>query len=291
MSTTTDNLYAEVTADLIAKIEAGTSTWKMPWAQMAADRPISADGRLYRGINTFILPMEAARHGYTTHVWATYDQWTKHGGQVRKGEKSTKVILWKPTTKETEDGTERHLIARTFSVFAAEQVEGGMEHAAKLREATALTPTERIAECDRFFAAVGANVRRSDRAFYAPVQDFIGLPDVDAFHTTGDYYATAAHEHAHWTGHADRLNRDLHGRFGSESYAIEELIAEVAAAYWCAEHEIPTADRRGDHAAYVASWLRVLRADPTAIRTIASKAQAAADYLRTAANDRVEVAA
>ncbi len=108
--------------------------------------------------------------------------------------------------------------------------------------------------------------------------DYIVLPEIEQFGRVSDYYSTSAHEHAHWTGHPSRLARDLVGRFGSDAYAAEELIAELSAAFTCARLGISAAPRP-DHAAYLASWLRVLRADASAIFTAASKAQAATDFL------------
>jgi len=172
----------------------------------------------------------------------------------------------------TEDG--RQLVPYCFTVFNASQVDGWEAPAGMPRD----TP-EAIADADAFFAALGADVRYGgNKAGYAPVQDFITLPALAQFSTAVDFYATSAHEHAHWTGHASRLGRDLSNRFGDDRYAAEELVAELSSAMTCA-HLGLSAVPRVDHAQYLASWLRVLRADPSALFTVASKAQAATDWL------------
>src|SRR5207253_9496902 len=113
---------------------------------------------------------------------------------------------------------------------------------------------------------------------YSPSSAVIMLPPVEAFDDAEAYYATSAHEHSHWTGHASRLARDLSGKFGSDAYAAEELVAELAAAYIAASLGIET-QPRADHAQYLASWLRVLRSDTRALYRAATAAQAAADFL------------
>src|SRR3954451_19057564 len=115
-------LFEQVTADLVAAIEAGASDWHMPWRRLAAGLPRSADGRAYRGWNALVLAMVAADRGWTSSTWATYNAWKRHGAQVRRGERGTQVVLWKPTERHetTDDGDEsvhRSLFARAFTVF------------------------------------------------------------------------------------------------------------------------------------------------------------------------------
>lgn len=290
-----NDLFTQITDQLIADIEAGAGTWRMPWHTLAdAGTPTSVDRRPYRGINALWLPMVAAANGWTSGVWATYRGWQRHGAQVRRGERGTHVVLWKPTTDknatdtDTDDHDEaaprRRLLARAYVVFAAEQADGAEplleERARQLNERD--TP-ERIASADAYFAEVGARVvAGGNRACYQPGTDTIHLPDLAQFDQVPHFYATSAHEHVHWTGHPDRLARDLTGRFGSDAYAAEELVAEVGAAMWCGQAGISAATRT-DHAAYLAGWLRVLRADARALVTVAARAQAAVDHLNTLA--------
>lgn len=295
-----DDLFTLVTESLIRQIEEGAGSWRMPWHHLAeAGTPTSADGRRYRGLNAVWLSMVAAESSRTTGVWATYRGWQRHGGQVRRGEKGTSVTLWKPVTRKTDDGSEdeenrarRGLMVRTYTVFAAEQVDGADSTVARLTQARPDRDTpDQIDAAEAYLAAVGADsVHGGNTAGYQPVTDTIRLPHLAQFDTAAGYYATSAHEHGHWTGHPSRLARDLSGRFGSDAYAAEELVAEMASAMWCAQMAITPANRSDDHAAYLAGWLRVLRTDARALVTVSSKAQAAVDFLNVAAGFEQAVA-
>lgn len=308
------DLYAEVTESVVKALE-HAGKWSRPWAQLGlgASNPRNTEGRPYRGVNTVLLWASALEHGYASGEWGTFKawfrdreatpdeveaaergeaEWTRQvDGEwrtttrcVRRGEHATLVALFKPTRRRArpeqvasgeadDDGRVPSLYLTYYNVFAGEQVHGW--------EPTALDldPVERDAAADAFFEAVGADVRHGgDRAFYAPGPDFIGLPDPDQFVDAGAYYATSAHEHGHWTGHKTRLARDFTGRFGDDAYAMEELVAELTAAFVCARLGLePTV--RDDHASYVAHWVRVLKSDERAVVTAASNAQRATDFL------------
>ena len=285
-NTSTDkrDVYARVTAQIIQSIEQGVGTWRFPWHTSGryAFSPINATSRkAYRGINTVCLWAAAQAKGYENGEWATYQQWLERGGQVRKGEKATTVVFWKfaNDAAETSDGEEskpgsRLLFTRGYSVFNAAQVDGYTPKA----EADVPMP-ERIAHADVFFANVAATVRHGgNQAFYAPATDHIQMPPLGVFRENVGYYSTLAHEHTHWTAHVARCDRQLGKRFGDNAYAAEELIAELGAAFTCA-HLVLSTEPREDHAQYIASWLRVLKADSRAIFTAASKAQQATDWL------------
>ena len=266
-------LYASVTAHVAEQIEAGAGTWRMPWHAIAdAGEPVNAlTGQAYRGGNHLAFGMVAVVRGWPGH-WATYKQWRSLGGQVRRGEKACHGIKWSPI--EDNKAGDTRLVPFCFAVFNAEQVDNWEPPAPVERD----TP-ERIAVADSFFSALGSDVRHGgNRAAYVPSGDYIVLPDLAQFERATDYYATSSHEHAHWTGDGKRLGRDLSGRFGTDAYAVEELIAELSAAFTCAHLGISTVPRP-DHAAYLSSWIRVLRADTSALFHAASKAQAATDYL------------
>lgn len=224
--------------------------------------------------------MVAGEHGWSSARWATYRSWQRHGAQVRKGERGTHVVLWKPTERhehvdDGDDTVHRSLFARTFTVFAAEQVDGADRWLTPIEVADG----ERIARADAYFAEVGADVvHGGDRACYVPALDRIHLPERGQFDTRAAYYTTAAHEHTHWTGHPDRLARDSSGRFGSDAYGAEELVAELGAAFWPAQFGLEQATRH-DHAAYLGDWRRILRADPRAIVAACGHAQRAVDLL------------
>jgi antirestriction protein ArdC len=280
-----NELYESVTAQVVAQIEAGVDRWRMPWHAIAdAGEPVNAlTANAYRGGNHLVLGMVAVARGWGGN-WATYKQWKELGAQVRRGERATHGVKWS-RVEDKRTGEER-MVPLCFSVFAAEQVDGWTAPAPIERD----TP-ERIAAADAFFSLIAAEVRHGgNRAAYLPSGDYIVLPDLAQFEQAHDYYATAAHEHAHWSGHGARLARDLSGRFGSDAYAAEELVAELSAAFTCARLGI-SATPRPDHAAYLASWLRVLRADSSALFHAASKAQAASDYLAERGTISVGVAA
>jgi len=290
------DIYQRITNRIAASIEAGAGKWQMPWhpgADGAAPRlPVNAvTGKPYRGVNTVVLWATAQAEGYPSAVWATYRQWAELGAQVRKGEQSSPVVFWKvngpdegedggtggggDTTREDgADGRRPRMFARGYSVFNAAQVDGWEAPALP-----ALPEPERIGHAEAFFAALGADIRHGgNRACYVPSLDQVRMPPFPAFRDAVAYYATLAHEATHLTGHPSRCNRDLRGRFGEEAYAVEELIAELGAAFICADLAL-TPEPRPDHAAYVASWLKVLRGDKRAIFTAAAKAQAAADWM------------
>jgi antirestriction protein ArdC len=287
------DLFETITNQLIADIEAGAGDWQMPWRTLAdAGTPESVEGRRYRGMNSLWLALVAANRSWSCGVWATYRGWQRNGAQVRRGEKATAVVLWKevqaknrPDDRDDTDddtGHGRRMFARVYHVFAAEQVDGADDLLAGGAGQLADRDTpERIAAADAYFTGFDVTVvEGGNQACYQPGSDTIRLPAIDQFdHATG-YYATRAHETVHATGHPTRLARSFGRRFGDRAYAAEELVAELGAAMWCAQAGVSSTTRH-DHAAYLAHWLGILRDDPRSLVTVASKAQAAVDYINT----------
>jgi antirestriction protein ArdC len=204
---------------------------------------------------------------------------------VRKGEHGSLVVYADKIIRTAADGetgeeTERAIpFMKGYTVFNVEQIDGLPEHYyAKPTPPTATVP--RIGRAESFFAATGANVvHGGSQACYVLRTDTVHLPCIDFFRDAESYYATRAHETVHWTRHASRLNRDFgRKRFGDEGYAMEELVAELGSAFLSADLEL-TPEVREDHAAYIASWIKVLKNDKRAIFTAASHAQRAADFL------------
>jgi antirestriction protein ArdC len=201
---------------------------------------------------------------------------------VRHGERATTVVLWKSTERvieatEREDDEphwRRGLLAKGFSVFNAAQVDGfEPEKSARLSEGA------RIHGAEQVLFGVGADIQHGGGgAYYNVTTDTIHLPRFDSFRNVVGYYATLAHELTHWTGAKPRLDRDLLSRFGSGSYAVEELIAEFGAAFLCARFGL-SVEPRPDHADYIGHWLAVLKSDKKALFTAASRAQQAVDWL------------
>lgn len=281
------DVYTRVTEKIITAIEAGEGSYSMPWhAPKNAGYPVNAaTGHNYRGVNILSLWVESQLKGYGDPTWATYKQWQDLGKQVAKGEKSTIGVFWKRFDEnveatEGEEAEEGHgrvrMMARAFCLFNACQTEGYEPPVHEPRP-----HHERIESAEAFFGALGADIRHGGgKAFYRPADDHIQMPPFDVFFDPIAYYATLAHEATHWTAHPSRLDRDLKGRFGDESYAAEELIAELGAAFVAASLEL-TPEPRTDHAGYIQSWLKVLRNDNRAIFTAAGHAQRAADYMHS----------
>jgi antirestriction protein ArdC len=275
------DIYQQITDSIIASIEQGVSAWRMPWHAASATPLNAATQRLYRGVNVVGLWAAAAAHCYPSGYWATYRQWASLGAQGCKGEKATLVVFWKFADQETEDegedqsGVRRRAFARGYSVFNSAQVYGcTVPQPLETRE------LERHQNAERFFGNLGADVRHGgNRAYFVPSQDYIQVPHFQAFHDASAYYSTLGHELTHWTGAKNRLNRDLTGRFGDSAYAAEELVAELGAAFLAAALAIDNAPRE-DHAAYLQTWLSILRKDKRAIFGAASQAQRAVDWMR-----------
>jgi antirestriction protein ArdC len=275
----TKPLFKRITEQIVADLERGVAPWVKPWTGSTDPVPHNAtSGRHYRGINHLLLGMRCYADGYTTNGWLTYRQAQTLGGRVRRGEQGTTVIYYQPVEDEPEDSvgsvSRSRALLRAFTVFNLDQTEGleGLRP-----DNTDEIPWEPYAEAERVMDQSGADIRhQGDKAFYAPGSDRIVLPIRSVFDTADGYYATALHELAHWTGHKSRLDRDFTGRFGTEAYAVEELIAEISAAFLCDHCRIPS---RLQHSAYIASWLKVLNNDHRAIFNAASHAQKAADYL------------
>jgi antirestriction protein ArdC len=284
------DVYQQITDQIIRMIEEGAGSWRMPWHSATAEglrmprNPLS--GTKYRGLNVALLWSAGQASGHESQLWATYNQWRDAGAQVRKGERSALIFFWKRyeasagddggAVTEDESGRKIRYVARSYNVFAAEQVDGF----ALAPVAPVERPEEaRVASADAFFAGIGAIVRHGgNRAFYAPSSDHIQMPEFRQFEEPIGYYATLGHEHVHWTGDKRRCAREFGKRFGDQAYAFEELVAELGAAYLCADLGLAN-EPRPDHAAYIDSWLRVLRNDKRAIFTAGAKAQAAFDYL------------
>lgn len=280
------SLYAEVTNRIIAELEEGRLPWVQPWdsALCACTMPQNAlTDRRYGGINVLILWAEAIRHGFASQRWLTFRQAAAAGGNVRRGEKGSVICYADRFTPKTEqdrardDGQEAKQIAflKQFTVFNVDQCEGLPErfYAASVES----DPVMLVAEANALIEATGARFQiGGGEAFYSPAQDYVQVPPIAAFHEPINWYRTAFHELGHWVGHSSRLDRDQTGIFGSEAYAKEELVAEMAAAFTCASLGISPTVRHSD---YIASWLAVLRGDEKAIFRAASQASKATDFL------------
>lgn len=282
------DLYTRVTRAIVEDLERGVRPWTKPWSaeHMAGriSRPLRHAGEPYRGINVILLWSEALRCGYGAAHWMTFRQALALGGAVRRGEHGATVVYAESLrrTETGDDGTdvERSIpFLKAYTVFNVEQIDGLPE---RYRAAPPpnVEPPVRCAAADRFFGATGADIRHGGtQAYYALDADYVQLPPMECFADGEAYYATLAHECTHWTRHPTRLDRDLgRKRWGDEGYAREELVAELGAAFLCADLGLELRPRE-DHAAYIGSWLEALNRDHRLIFTAAAHAQRAADFL------------
>jgi antirestriction protein ArdC len=297
----------EVTDRIINMLENGVAPWQKPWnpADASLDMPINpTTGKAYRGGNAVHLMATGLLRGYGDPRWMTYRQAAGLAWQVRKGEKGTQIEFWEVNAArhtrsepirsdegdghqpadERDEGRSTRLIHRVYTVFNAKQIEGIPELTAKQR-----TVCEVVEVAEHILNNCGATILhdQANRAFYHRASDSIHLPPKQAFHHAAGYYGTALHELAHWTGHPSRLDRATLNetyRFGDVSYAKEELRAELASVFLAAELGIP--HDPGQHAAYVTSWISVLKQDKNEIFRAAHDASRAADFLLALERER-----
>ncbi|ARS66026.1 DUF1738 domain-containing protein [Sinorhizobium meliloti] len=275
--------YQRITDTIIEQLEAGTKPWIRPWRGSSRGSlvPRRATGEAYRGINVLTLWLASELAGYEENTWMTYRQAQDLGGQVRKGEKGSLVVKYGTfTPKEREDDDERAIpYLKGYTVFNVEQIENLPDRFYRPAEELPATPVAHLETVETFVRNTGAAITYGGTtACYRPAPDDILMPDRARFVEEVHLYSTLLHEMSHWSGATHRLDRDLSGRFGSESYAIEELVAELSASFLCADLGVAH-DPRDNTATYLESWLKVLKNDKRAIITAAAKAQAAADYL------------
>src|ERR1051325_11108274 len=282
----------EVTNQIIEMLEHGTAPWQKPWEPGALQLPFNpTTDRTYRGGNALHLMGVAARKGFDDPRWLTYRQARENGWQVRKGEKGFQIEFLQfenaqrsTPTPDAADPQERESargntgpIRRIYIVFNARQIDGIPEYAPRTRQEW------EIAEAgESMLKNSGANIRHDqhDRAFYSRSEDAVHLPRHDAFKSAADYYGTALHELAHWSGHPTRLNRPTLNesyRFGDPNYAKEELRAELASVFLSAERGIPHNPEQ--HAAYIGSWIKSLQEDKNESFRAARDAHKAADFI------------
>ncbi len=297
----------EVTDRIIQMLETGVAPWQKPWSPTDAslDMPMNpTTGKAYRGGNAIHLMATGLQRGYGDPRWMTYRQAANLAWQVRKGEKGTQIEFWEvktgrdtisqPVRGEDSDGNQpadehdyhrgNRLIHRVYTVFNAKQIEGIPEWTAKQRSAF-----EVVEAAEQILQNSGATILhdQADRAFYNRLTDSIHLPAKHAFNDAAGYYGTALHELAHWSGHPTRLNRATlteSYRFGDLIYAKEELRAELASVFLAAERGIPHDPEQ--HAAYVSSWISVLKQDKNEIFRAAHDASRVADFLLALERDR-----
>jgi antirestriction protein ArdC len=283
------DIYTRITNQIVSHLEKGVRPWVRPWnAEHAAGwitRPLRHNGKPYSGINVLSLWASAMAQDFAAPIWMTFKQASELDAHIRKGEKGSLVVYAdsikrKETDEKTGDEIDREIpFLKGYTVFNVEQIDG-LPEVYYAKAAPTLDPVARIDHAEKFFAALGATIRHGgNRASYSIAADVIQIPPFESFQDADSYYATLAHECTHWSGSKTRLDRDFGGhRFGSEGYAVEELVAELGAAFLCADLELALGPRE-DHASYIATWLKVLAADNRAVFTAATHAQRAAEFI------------
>ena len=285
----------QITDSIIRELESGTLPWCKPWRGGDTMRvpvlPRRHTGQAYRGINILILWAKADAAGYRNAHWMTFQQALDYKACVRKGEKGTQIvfankILKDETNSAGETSTKVIPFLKAYTVFNAEQIDGLPARFATPSAPLAVTNNPGLdwfayADAQTWFDAIPATLSHGgDRAYYQPSTDSVRMPERDAFTSERAYFSVLAHELTHWTGAESRLNRSMGKRFGDDAYAMEELVAELGAAFTLAELGIMPAIRE-DHAPYIASWIKVLKDDSRAIVTAAAKASDAVAHLQS----------
>ena len=279
------NVYATITQQIIAQLEAGTIPWRRPWRTRGVPRNLFSL-KPYRGINVWLL----LSRPYASPYWLTFRQANEIGGTVRKGEKGTAIVLWKfPDDRPTEDtDTQRertHVapLVRTYTVFNTEQCLLPQSLTERLAVCEP-QPVEPITSCENVIVDMPQRPtieHGGDRAYYAPTLDTVTVPHPSQFVSLEEFYATLYHEICHSTGHVSRLARPAvmdPPTFASHERGKEELVAEFGAAFLCGYCGI--APQTLDNAtAYIAYWVDRLQKDKALVIQAASQAQRAVDYI------------
>ena len=282
------DLYQEVTDRIVAQLEAGTVPWVQPWDGSKSGPSVglprnASTTKSYSGMNILLLWGAAFERGFPSLDFLTFKQALALGGAVRKGEHGSTVVYADRFTPESEKEKAREsgeaarevAFLKRYTVFHVGQCDGLPDDL--VTGGAPLPERQTIPRAEAVIAATGADFRiGGDRAYYAPGPDFIQVPPQPAFREQINYYRTCFHELGHWTGHGSRLDRNLTTPFGTKDYAREELVAEMASAFTCAQLGIVPTVR---HADYLGSWLKVLKEDKRAIFRAASQASKAADFI------------
>ena len=293
-----NKMREQIANRFIAALQEERIPWHQEWQNVIA--PYNAvTGRGYRWLNYFWLACIAMDKNYADPRWCTFNQAKDKGWKVIKGEKGTRVEFWsmydtktkKKLTpsqveklRDTLELSEFHdrvkPISNVFTVFNGEQLDGIPK--LKVENRRLFSTAELIELRDRLLKNMELRLREGgNEAFYSPTNDYVNMPMIEWFDGADGYMSTFLHESAHASGAKHRLNRDLSGRFGSESYAKEELRAEIASAFTASATGIkyeqsPTIE---NHAAYIQNWIKVLENNPNELFAAINDAEKISDYL------------
>lgn len=279
---TNADVYRDVTNKMIEALKLGRIPWQKPWT--GGIMPMNyVSGKAYRGINLWI----TMAMPYESPYWVTYKQAKKLGGNVKKGEKGTKITYWNIFRKEVEDketGEKKKkafFFLKEYTVFNAEQTEGiEFKEPQKPEGAETFDNAEQLIELYEDKPRVKFS-STGDKACYSPMFDDITMPERDLFKSTEGFYSTYFHELAHSTGHESRLAREgvtNFDRFGSHQYSKEELVAEMSACFMmsiCGLAVEPSDNSK----AYINGWIEKLQSDPKVLFRAAKEAEKACDHM------------
>lgn len=280
----------EITERVLSDLAKGVMPWEKDW--FSAIPKNASTGKEYRGVNILILSYVRAFKQYSCPAWLTFKQATDLGGRIKKGEKSSEIVFYDILTHKGEElddqgkaKIESFPLLKVYHVFNLDQTEG----LDALKAKNILMTVDPIEEGEKIMADSGVSISFSgmDKAFYSPATDKITLPSRDSFKSTQGLYNTVFHELTHASGHVSRLNRNFSGRFGSEAYAFEELVAELGGSFLSSHIGLAY---NSAHSSYIASWLKVLKDDKQAIIHAASHAQRAVDFILKVKHEKKEAA-
>ena len=278
--------YQIITDQLIAAMQGGQIPWRKTWS---GNQPCNAFNKnVYKGINTLVLGLAP----FTDNRWATWNQIVERGGNVKQGEEKnyTRIVLWNWSKKEDKQGNITSIpFLKYYRIYNVEQCDN-------LDLPALVTPSEErdtIAEAEAIVSAYHScpEIQPAQNAWYSPVKDIIGIPDMAFFESSDAYYSTLFHEMAHSTGHSSRLNRKEvvnTASFGTNDYSKEELVAEFTAYFLCNACGIANERLQENTTAYLQSWIKVLQKDPKIAVQCAGIAQKVTDYILNKTESNVE---
>ncbi|UKE46269.1 ArdC family protein [Xanthomonas cerealis] len=288
---------------MLTLMQQGTIPWRRPWNDPDAPQNGSihgpynpSTGKAYRGSNTLILRGAQLVHDYDDNRWLTYKQAAAIGAQVKRGEKGQQIAYWdfskagkaqegeQPSAEGEEKGYQGPSVF-VATVFNASQIEGMPEPPPPF----VMPETIRNLRVKELLDKHQPKLHHDggNRAFYSITTDSIHLPKHHTFSDDVSYQATLLHELAHWTGAKHRLDRDQTGRFGSQDYAKEELVAELSSLFISERLGISLGQEHEDqHAAYLQSWMKALADDPKCLFRAASQAEKVMTFLDIPAFER-----
>ncbi|WP_135213200.1 ArdC family protein [Vitreimonas flagellata] len=279
------DIAADINAKILADLESGVLPWRKPWdgARVGGPPglPLRASGEPYRGINVIILWNAACEANYQARTWLTFNQALQLGGAVRKGEKGQAIVYYGSSTRtrtdDAGDSVEETLrFLKSYVVFNAEQIDGLDGDFYTVPGAGDACP---LATHEAWFSKLDiARIQTADLACYIPSRDVIGMPPIAAFDSAEHYAQTLNHECVHATKAPHRLDRDFAKRYPEHHYYVEEICAELGAAYLSA-HLGLSPGHLHDHSAYIDHWVKLLKHDRRAFLDAAAKAQVAVDWL------------